>query len=102
MPPKPRWQQAVGAYYHLMNRGHNRAVVFRAEDDAAYFLHLLQRYRQRYALRVYHHCLMRNHFHLLVDCEEPRDSSPCMAGLLRSYVHYFVSVRRIAFLTGMV
>src|SRR5439155_6771216 len=37
----------------------------------------------------YHYCLMSNHFHLLVDCAKPRDLSRGMAGLLRSYVHYF-------------
>jgi putative transposase len=72
-----------------------REVVFRAEEDYAYFLHLLERYRARFALRLYHYCLMSNHFHLLVDCANPSDLSAWMAGLLRSYVHYFN--RRYAF-----
>jgi putative transposase len=90
MPRTPRrQQQAQGAYYHIMNRGHNREVVFRAEDDYAHFLDLLDRYRERFALRLYHYCLLSNHFHLLVDIQNARALSPCMAGLLRSYVHYF-------------
>jgi putative transposase len=84
MSRKPRrQQQAPSAYYHVMNRGHNREVVFRAEDDSAYFLHFLQRYRECFAVRLYHYCLLSNHFHLLADYENPRDLSPWMAGVLR-------------------
>ena len=32
--------------------------------------------------------LVSNHFHLLVQCDDPAELSPCMAGLLRAYVHY--------------
>ena len=72
MPRRPRQQQRHSAYYHVLNRGHNRAVVFAAEDDYGYFLQLLQRYRQRAGLRIYHYCLMSNHFHLLVDGDDAR------------------------------
>jgi putative transposase len=84
-----RQQQVVGAYYHVMNRGHNRETVFQQDGDYAYFLDLLDRRRQRFGVRLYHYCLMGNHFHLLLDCQNPVDLSRCMAGLLRAYVHYF-------------
>src|SRR5438105_3012059 len=96
MPGRPRQQQRTPtAYYHVMNRGHNREVVFRDDEDHAYFLELLARYRERFAVQLFHYCLMNNHFHLLVQCETARELSPWMAGLLRSYVHYFH--RRYAF-----
>lgn|SRR6266446_9136332 len=84
-----RLQRAPGSYYHLMNRGHNREVVFASDDDHAYFLELLDRYRQRFPLRIFHYCLMSNHFHVLVRCENAEALSPCLGGLLRAYVHYF-------------
>jgi putative transposase len=84
-----RLQRAAGVYFHVMNRGHNREVVFRTDEDGAYFLDLLARYRERFAIRLLHYCLMRNHFHLLVRTDDPRELSPWMAGLLRSYVHYY-------------
>lgn len=40
-------------------------------------------------MRVYHDCLMTNHFHVLVLVRDCRHLSPLLAGLLRSYVHYF-------------
>src|SRR5439155_25562859 len=103
MPRVPRrHQRAAAVYFHVMNRGHNREVVFQTDADHVYFLELLQRYRERFAVRLYHYCLMSNHFHLLVQCEDPEELSPWMAGLLRAYVHYFVSVRLTPFLTAVV
>jgi putative transposase len=72
-----------------MNRGHNRETVFADDQDRVYFLKLLARYRDRYAARLYHYCLMSNHFHLLLRFNEPRPLSVFGAGLLRAYVHYF-------------
>ena len=45
MPRVPRHLQIVrGCYYHVMNRGHNREVLFRDDDDYKHFLKLLARY----------------------------------------------------------
>jgi hypothetical protein len=58
----PRWTQlARDATYHVMSRGHNREALFADPDDTRYFLGLLDRYRRRFALRLYHDCLMTNH-----------------------------------------
>jgi putative transposase len=90
MPRRPRWMQlADGAAYHVFNRGHNREAIFADPADLSYFLHLLARYRQRFELRLYHYCIMTNHFHLLVQLANPRQLSGLMAGLLLAYVRYF-------------
>jgi putative transposase len=90
MPRIARCQQhQLGAYYHLMNRGHNREVLFRVDDDFTHFLKLLKRYHGRFGQHLFHYCLMPNHFHLLADCSSPDALSKWMAGLLRSYVHYY-------------
>ena len=90
MPGGARSHQASGApYYHVMNRGHNREAVFGDEADFTHFLGLLERYRQRFPVRLYHYCLLNNHFHLLVACDQVALLSRWMAGLLRSYVYYF-------------
>src|SRR5262249_13872805 len=84
---KQQWTEA--ACYHVINRGHNRESVFADDEDRRYFLGLLARYRQRMPLRIYHYCLMSNHFHLLMQLKNARQLSALMAGLLRAYVHYF-------------
>ena len=83
-----RWQWAAEACYHLMDRGHNREPVFLDDEDRRAFLGLVERYRRRVGFRLYHYCLMKNHFHLLLQLEDPRHVSPLMAGLLRAYVHH--------------
>jgi putative transposase len=83
-----RWQWAAEACYHLMDRGHNREAVFLDDEDRRAFLGLVDRYRRRFGFRLYHYCLMSNHFHLLLQLDDPRQVSPLMAGLLRAYVHH--------------
>ena len=60
-----KFQEGPAACYHVMNRGHNREAVFGDADDNRYFLGLLARYQKRFPLRLFHYCLMSNHFHLL-------------------------------------
>ena len=83
-----RRQHAPAACYHVLNRGHNRDALFADDEDRAYFLALLARYRDRFGLRLYHYCLMGNHFHLLLQLGDPGRLSALMAGLLRAYVHH--------------
>jgi putative transposase len=90
MPRMPRselWTHA--ACYHVLNRGHARETIFHDDDDRVHFLHLLARYRSRFDLRIYHYCLMSNHFHLLVQLPEPWRLSRLVAGLLVAYWHHY-------------
>jgi putative transposase len=84
-----KWQWTEAACYYVMNRGHNRETVFADDADRLFFLTKLADFRDRFGLRIYHYCLMTNHFHLLVQLPNPRRLSALGAGLLRSYVHYF-------------
>jgi putative transposase len=89
MPRVPRKQQwAEEACYHVMDRGHNREAVFGDDDDRRAFLRLVGRYRERFGFRLYHYCLMDNHFHLLLQLRDARHLSPLLAGLLRAYGHH--------------
>jgi putative transposase len=89
MPRVPRWRQlARDAAYHVMSRGHNRQAIFADPDDVRYFLGLLDRYRRRFGFRLYHYCVLSNHFHLLLQPEDPRRLSSLLAGLLLAYARY--------------
>src|ERR1700730_6735261 len=57
---------ADGLVYHALNRGNNRAAVFRTDADRTAFLHALGQTQLRYPFRLYGYCLMTNHFHLLL------------------------------------
>jgi REP-associated tyrosine transposase len=55
-----------------MNRGIDRAQIFRGDADRRIFLECLEAAAGRYALQVHAYCLMGNHFHLLVLSETGR------------------------------
>ena len=52
--------------HHIVQRGHNRQVVFAEEDDFRYYLSTLRNWKTEYGVKVYGYCLMTNHIHLLL------------------------------------
>jgi putative transposase len=77
------------ACYHILNRGHARETIFHDDEDRACFRRLLARYRDRFGFRLYHYCLLGNHFHLLLQLPEARDLSRLLAGLVVAYWHHY-------------
>ena len=64
----PRMGRVVlpGYPHHIVQRGHNRQVVFAADDDYHYYLETLAEFKEVYQVQVYAFCLMTNHVHLLL------------------------------------
>jgi putative transposase len=56
-----------GALYHVIARGNARECVVRDDEDRSAFLEIVARVVDRYALLLYAHCLMDNHYHLAVE-----------------------------------
>src|SRR4051812_27981056 len=54
-----------GCYYHIYNRGNNRANLFLEERNYRHFLKLYVHYIPLVA-DTYAYCLLKNHFHVLV------------------------------------
>ena len=65
MPRKPR-EDWPGAWQHVMNRGRNRDIIFRDDEDADVFLYLIGEMCSIYEVEVHAYSLMPNHYHLLV------------------------------------
>jgi putative transposase len=53
--------------HHVIQRGHNRQIVFAADEDYEYYLENLWEWKTKLGCRVYAYCLMTNHVHLVVD-----------------------------------
>lgn len=62
--------QYEGAIYHIMNRGDRREDIFHDDQDRQLFLKTLGEACGKTAWQVHAYCLMRNHFHLVL--ETPR------------------------------
>jgi putative transposase len=53
--------------HHIMQRGHNRQVVFASEEDFQYYRENLLLFKKEFGCRIYTYCLMTNHAHLIID-----------------------------------
>jgi len=53
--------------HHVVQRGHNRQVVFAGESDFSRYLDDLRELKNEFEVRVYAYCLMTNHVHLLLE-----------------------------------
>ncbi len=53
--------------HHIMQRGHNRQVVFSSEEEFQYYRENLIEFKKQFGCKVYAYCLMTNHVHLIVN-----------------------------------
>lgn len=71
-----------GYPHHVVQRGHNRQVVFAASEDFRRYLDDLRELKDQFDVRVHAYCLMTNHVHLLL---VPGENSPSgMARLMKT------------------
>ena len=64
----PRIGRIVLPHYphHIVQRGHNRQVIFAEPRDYERYLQTLAEFKDVYGVQVYAFCLMTNHVHLLL------------------------------------
>jgi len=89
MPFLARRHQLAGSLlYHVFNRGNAKREIFHTRQDYQRFISTLSSYSDDNGFSIYHWVLMPNHYHLLLELDEPERLSSIMAGIDRSYVHY--------------
>lgn len=86
-----RYKSVYNETYHLINKGVNNMVVFRNDEDKAYFYRLISEYSVKFDINVYAYALMDNHYHLCVSAKNKdfTDISKFMRGVNLRYVKYF-------------
>ena len=65
----------------MVQRGHNRQVVFAGDKDYRRYLNDLRELKHQFDVRVYAYCLMTDHVHLLLS---PGESVAGMAKLMKA------------------
>jgi len=60
-------------YYHVYNRGANKARIFFLKDNYRHCLSLMGKYSAKHAVSILAYCLMPNHYHLV--CRGDHDGS---------------------------
>jgi REP-associated tyrosine transposase len=73
--PRQLRDQAPHGIYHVTSRGNRGQVTFTADHDRLRFLALLERVCTKAAWVVHAYCLMPNHYHLVVEIDQPTLSS---------------------------
>jgi len=63
-PPRLEFE---GALYHITTRGNNQRAIFHRARDRFRFLDFLFEVAQKQHWLLYAYCLMRNHYHLLIE-----------------------------------
>src|ERR1017187_5561544 len=69
--PRQMRREFAGAIYHVMNRGDRREEIFRNEGDRNLFLSTLTEACGKTGWQIHAYCLLRNHFHLVVETPQP-------------------------------
>ncbi len=67
--------------HHVVQRGHNRQVVFAAAEDYERYLSDVRELKESFGVRVYAYCLMTNHVHLLLG---PRDIPSALGEFMKA------------------
>lgn len=88
MPRRPRLV-LPGVPLHIMQRGNNRQVCFRAVQDYRCYLKWLGEYARESECRVHAYVLMTNHVHMLVTSNRTYGPAALMKALGQRYVRYF-------------
>ena len=65
--------QYPGAMYHVMSRGDRREAIFADDEDRQRLLETLTEACGKTGWHVHVYCLMRNHFHLVVETPQPNN-----------------------------
>ena len=87
MPRALRLQYA-GAFYHIVSRGVDQALIFYDEHDYKKFISYLEIFCKEFNTSIHSYCLMNNHIHLLVETKKA-NLSDFMRRLLGDYAMYF-------------
>lgn len=75
----------AGGIYHVINRGNNRATLFRSATEYGQFMALVQQAQERLLLPLLAFALMPNHLHMVVMPNHRDDVGKWMQWLLTTH-----------------
>ncbi len=85
-----------GEFYHVLNRGSQRARIFYTANDYRAFVHVLAEAVQRYEISLFAYCVMPNHWHLVVRPGIPQKLSESMQWLTGTHAVRWCGAHRRA------
>jgi len=80
---------AVGYPHHITQRGNYRQTVFKSDEDFNRYFQLLQKYSDKYSLKIWAYCLMSNHVHYVAVPMNDNSLAKTFNALHMMYSRYF-------------
>jgi len=62
---RPQCIQYENAFYHVMNRGRGRQIIFHSDEYYSTFIQTLKEVYERFDALIHAYCLMGTHYHML-------------------------------------
>lgn len=78
-----------GNYYHVYNRGAERQLIFRTEDNYKFLLRKVRKYSIKFSITIIAYCLMPNHYHFLLCQDGDHTISDFIQAVFNSYSKAF-------------
>jgi len=75
--------------YHAMSRGNNKQKILAGDANKILFIEILDKYKNRFAFKLYAFVLMDNHVHLIIEANYRHSISRIMQAILLSYSCYY-------------
>ncbi len=73
-------------YFHVLNRGNHRQMLFRRSEEFTVFLELLGQSVEKFQMQLWGYCLMGNHWYLVVSIKMMEELSRWMHWLCNCHV----------------
>lgn len=86
--PRPLRRYGNSKVYHIIFKGIDDQDIFYDDQDRKVFLKHISITQENFNYTVYAYCLMVNHVHMVIKCQD-EFLSKAMQSLLIRYVHYF-------------
>ena len=82
-------EESATGYYHVMQRGAGKQILFEDDLDYRRYLDKLAECRNEMRMVLAAYCLMNNHVHLLIKVDNVKELSKIMSRIGTSYAAYY-------------
>ena len=88
MPRIPR-KYLDTSFFHIMSQGINKSYIFDDPIDIRYYIKNMYELKNKYQIRIIAYCIMNNHTHILIQCNQIDNLKKYMHGLNTRYGQYY-------------
>lgn len=76
-------------YFHVMTQGINKKYIFDKPEEIKFYIKIMYELLKEHNLKIIAYCIMNNHAHMLINCENISELSKYMQRLNSKYAVYY-------------